>query len=142
MAPMPTVPSLPPPESTTPIACSPLSSASEYRSASTRLGTGPAPERRQHEPPLLDCQRGAGGTDHDWARRLAIAGNRYRHGAVAAEDVGKRRLVAKREMRDQHEGHAAVRRRNPGTGLPEVQRRLRRRRYRRWGTVGEAWEPL
>jgi hypothetical protein len=42
--------------------------------------------------------------------RLAIVGNRYRHGAVAAEDVGKRRLVANREMRDQHEGHAAARR--------------------------------
>jgi hypothetical protein len=42
--------------------------------------------------------------------RIAIAGNRYRHGAVAAEDVGKRRLVANREIRDQHEGHTAVRR--------------------------------
>jgi hypothetical protein len=53
MAPMPTVPSLPPPESTTPIACSPLSSASEYRSASTRLGTGAEPSGDSTSGPSL-----------------------------------------------------------------------------------------
>ena len=109
----PSVPSLPPPDNTTPnCALSLIFGKGGEEDIDRRPLSLPSREVPKTEPPRADVQGRAGRKNIDMLRfdPLTVSCVDYRHTASAADDLGQQAIAVRREVGDNHKSDAVVRR--------------------------------